>query len=215
MLQAFAAVVASVAILGLVGSGGAESRRVPDKLFLEMIESQIPSDLKPIFDITYPDKSAFVACIRERQRLVKELVTTSEFSGGDANDEEPDDAQWARIVAEGIIASDPCLRFRVEQIIDLASLQEWAMGLAPEKHENGSNIIKWNEVVAPEGLKKLGGYIVLEEEPGQGARVVRIGLGGGFHHYGIVIGPPGYEPPQERSWRYYRWSDGVWGFQEN
>lgn len=43
---------------------------------------------------------------------------------------------------------------------------------------------------------------------------VWVEFGGGFYHYGLRIGPPGFVPPTERGWRLSRWADGVWYYEE-
>lgn len=219
LLQVMAAVVA-LASLGSIllpsDDGMGEADR--DRQLLMMIETQIPSELKPLYEQSYPDKAVLLKSIREWQRLSARLATDSSSSAGDrAIDSQLPDAKWAKVFAERFCASDAALRFTVENTIGLSSLQEWAVRFIRDTQSDGgdrSRMLRWSDVEAPHPLKALGGFLTLVRSAEGSVRAVRICLGGGFHHYGLEVGAPDFEPAPDESWQYYRWADGVWGFQE-
>lgn len=69
----------------------------------------------------------------------------------------------------------------------------------------------------PADIRPLARGFVLYEpgdpESGQGAHIL-FACGGGFYHYGLRVGRPGYEPRPDSRFHFEKLRDGVWGMYE-
>lgn len=112
--------------------------------------------------------------------------------------------------------ADRGLKAKVEQIVGIAQLQQWAEKMLSRPLEelplDGEGRVRaeaW-----PAGLANFDYTRVFVQEEQDGLRYVQIFWGGGFFHYGVLIGSPSFHPEETRDRRVCRWADGVYGWQE-
>ena len=109
------------------------------------------------------------------------------------------------------------LRNRVVWIVGTERLQQWAVETLddpPPADEHGRIILDRDSL--PEDIRNVAGYepqynVVLPSDEGK-ADCLSFGHGGGFYHWGIIVGRPGFVPVNPS--RYDKIADGIWGCQE-
>jgi len=109
------------------------------------------------------------------------------------------------------------LRNRVVWIVGTERLQQWAVETLddpPPADEHGRIILDRDSL--PEDIQNVAGYlpeynVVFLSDDGKDDRI-SFGHGGGFYHYGIIVGRPGFVPVNPN--RYDKIADGIWGCQE-
>lgn len=105
------------------------------------------------------------------------------------------------------------LRNRIVWVVGTERLQRWAVEVLenPPPQDN-DGLVLLNRDSLPKDIRSIAGpYISVDiSEDGTRDRIV-LGHGGGFYHWGILVGPPGYTPllPDQ----YDKIADGIWGFQ--
>jgi hypothetical protein len=57
-------------------------------------------------------------------------------------------------------------------------------------------------------------YVSLSVGQREEGRHVSIIWGGGFHHWGVLVGPPTFRAESNQGQWVRRWRDGVYGYQE-
>lgn len=104
------------------------------------------------------------------------------------------------------------LRNRVVWIVGTERLQQWAVETLdnpPPPDEYG--YLRLNTDEMPEDIRSIAGYrsLVVPARNGDEAYLL-FGHGGGFYHWAILVGRPGFVP----SWRddCEKISDGIWGY---
>lgn len=108
------------------------------------------------------------------------------------------------------------LRNRVVWIVGTERLQQWAIEVLdnpPPPDEHGRRELDPQDI--PEDIRTLAGpfrqrNVVLMHDDDMNQHCIQFGHGGGFYHWGILVGRPGYTPIP--SHRYFRIADGIWGF---
>jgi hypothetical protein len=109
------------------------------------------------------------------------------------------------------------LRNRVVWVVGTERLQQWAVETLdnpPPADEHGRIILDRDSL--PEDIQNVAGYlpeynVVFLSDDGKADRL-QFGHGGGFYHWGIVVGRPGFTPVYPK--RYDRIADGIWGYRE-
>jgi hypothetical protein len=109
------------------------------------------------------------------------------------------------------------LRNRVVWVVGTERLQQWAVETLdnpPPPDENG--MILLDRDALPEDIRSVAGHlpqynVVFLSDDGKNDRI-SFGHGGGFYHYGIIVGRPGFVPVNPS--RYDKIADGIWGCQE-
>jgi hypothetical protein len=111
--------------------------------------------------------------------------------------------------------ADRAVQREFERSIGLVSLQQWAMeilqkpnGLRPSR----SDLLPRG--VLPDSLRPLAVAVWLERGASPDDDYVHIAIGGGFHHYGVLVGAPGFRPADTPHYWTRRWRDGIYGYQE-
>jgi hypothetical protein len=111
------------------------------------------------------------------------------------------------------------IRLRVAISGGVDNLQTWAIEIlekpADEVGESELSIYRIKKEAMSKQVRGFNAsyvYIV----PGYQGREphVRIIWGGGFHHWGIFVGPRGFHAESDQGQRIYRWCDGVYGYHE-
>jgi hypothetical protein len=113
--------------------------------------------------------------------------------------------------------ADRGFRRELEAEVNLQSLQKWATDLLqkpPDEAWTGEPEMLPRDAL-PEDLRNAGPSAVFVQR-GEGPEYnhMQIGFGGGFYHWGIMVGPPAFEPAHGGRYWVYRWQDGVYGYQE-
>ena len=105
------------------------------------------------------------------------------------------------------------LRNRVVWVVGTERLQQWAVEILddpPPADENGMILLDRDNL--PEDIKSVAGHYnaVFLSEDGTEDRI-SFDHGGGFYHWSITVGRPGYTPFDPSN--YDKISDGIWGSQ--
>ena len=106
------------------------------------------------------------------------------------------------------------LRNRVIWVVGTERLQQWAVEVLdnpPPVDENG--MIMLDRETLPEDIRGVAGHdneVDLSDD-GTEDRIT-LGHGGGFYHWGILVGRPDYTPLYRK--RYDKIADGIWGYRE-
>jgi hypothetical protein len=126
-------------------------------------------------------------------------------------------------------------RWRIEREIPLADFQRWVVDLNRDYGADVPDLLTKDghfDPCVPERVRHLVNpeeydiSVIVVEMPdaasshslGPGLRpgmaiAVSIAYGGGFLHWGAVVGPPGFvSNNDEMTTNYYRWANGVYGF---
>ena len=106
------------------------------------------------------------------------------------------------------------LRNRVVWIVGTERLQQWAVEVLDNPSpvdENGMILLDRDSL--PEEIRPVAGdynEVYLSDDGAED----RISLrhGGGFYHWGIIVGRPGYTPFYPN--QYDRIADGIWGYRQ-
>ena len=109
------------------------------------------------------------------------------------------------------------LRNRVVWVVGTERLQQWAVETLdnpPPADEDGRIILDRDSL--PEDIRSVAGYVpqynvVFPSDDGKADRL-SFGHGGGFYHWGIIVGRPGFVPVNPS--RYDKIADGIWGYRE-
>jgi hypothetical protein len=107
------------------------------------------------------------------------------------------------------------LRNRVVWVVGTERLQQWAIETLdnppPADDEYGMILLNRNDL--PEDIQMVAGHhnVVFLSHDGTEDRI-SLGHGGGFYHWGISVGRPGYVPHYHAS--YDRIAPGIWGYRE-
>ncbi len=103
------------------------------------------------------------------------------------------------------------LRNRVVWLVGTERLQEWAVEVLddpPAADEYG--MILLGQSALPEDIRSVAGHhneIILADDHDH----ISFGHGGGFYHWGLLIGRPGYTPHFPN--QYDKIANGIWGYQ--
>lgn len=121
--------------------------------------------------------------------------------------------------------SDWTNRAYISSKIPLAELQKWSMEICskgvPASAKNPTALqiydgaTKRFSLEVPKGVQDLAphlGSIHLSERDGN-EKCIEIWFGGGFHHWGVCIGSPTFSPNSQSGRVFFRWRDGIYGFQ--
>lgn len=106
------------------------------------------------------------------------------------------------------------LRNRAVWVVGTDRLQQWAVEVLdnpPPVNENGRILL--DRETLPEDIRSVAGHyntVDLSDDGSEG--LISLGHGGGFYHWGIIVGRPGYTPFY--SDQYDKIADGVWGYRE-
>ena len=108
------------------------------------------------------------------------------------------------------------LRNRVVWIVGTDRLQQWAIDVLdnpPQPDEHDKRYLDVNAL--PEDIRILAGPIrqqnsVLMFDDDRDQHCIQFGHGGGFYHWGILVGRSGFAPRPRH--RYFKIADGIWGF---
>jgi hypothetical protein len=105
---------------------------------------------------------------------------------------------------------DFALRRKVENSVGIANLQRWAEEQLNAPRGSSDHIPReaW-----PAGLDQFPNTEVLIIQRSYEPLHVEIWWGGGFHSWGIFVGPPSYRAESDDHTRVTRWCDGVYSFQ--
>lgn len=106
------------------------------------------------------------------------------------------------------------LRNRVVWIVGTERLQQWAVEVLdnpPPANENGTVLLSRDNL--PEDIRRVAGHYnaVFLSDDGREDRI-SLGHGGGFYHWGLLVGRPGYAPFYSN--QYDKIADGIWGYRE-
>jgi hypothetical protein len=106
------------------------------------------------------------------------------------------------------------LRNRVVWLVGTERLQQWAVEVLdnpPPADEYGRILL--NRDTLPEDIRSIAGHynVIFLSEDGKDDRI-SLGHGGGFYHWGIVVGRPGFTPTDPS--QYDKIADGMWGYFE-
>ena len=103
--------------------------------------------------------------------------------------------------------------------IGVDRLQSWAVSVLdnpPTEFGAGpEGTLRPDEI--PADIRPLAqGFVVYR--PGQpdigSEEHILFACGGGFYHYGLRVGRPGYQPLPDRQFHFEKLGDGVWGMRE-
>jgi hypothetical protein len=107
-------------------------------------------------------------------------------------------------------------RLRVAYSSDLDELQDWAEVIIAmpdeELTEEKRGVIEIDN--PPDFVKQLGARYVYVSGQTPEQRHVTITWGGGFHHWGILIGGPAFKACSDSSRWVFRWRAGVYGHRD-
>lgn len=124
-------------------------------------------------------------------------------------------------LASTVHVGDRATRHRIEAAIDLGELQAWAVQTLDAGPAGSRPLKSWSneekgaryEPHVPPALRRLEPAI-LNRIDREGPPHIRIEWGGGLHHWGVHVGPPGFRPAPGDHARFVRWRDGIYGYQE-
>lgn len=104
------------------------------------------------------------------------------------------------------------LRNRVVWSVGTERLQQWAVGVLdnpPPADKDGRILLDRDGL--PEDIRTVAGHynmVILTDDASQDR--ISFGHGGGFYHWSIIVGRPGYIPSHPKE--YDRIADGIWGY---
>ena len=110
------------------------------------------------------------------------------------------------------------LKNRAKWLVGVDRLQSWAVSALenrpPPAVVGPQGAIDVNFV--PADIRELadGCFIVVLEAHDDVEEHVHFACGGGFYHYGLCVGRPGFKPAPSRSFQLEELADGVWGLYE-
>lgn len=111
--------------------------------------------------------------------------------------------------------TDTVMRWNVNRNGGMDQLQAWAVEILqkPEikksaRHTDIDSNMKSDQV------HQLKGDVFVRPEFSETLSHVDITYGGGFHHWGIVIGPRTFTPQKDEHYHYIYWQDGIYGYHE-
>lgn len=96
------------------------------------------------------------------------------------------------------------LRERLTSTNHLQRLEAWAMNAL-------GDVIQVDRIDLPEDIRSIGvSWASVVDRDEDIPPHLWIEFGGGFHHHGLLIGPPGFTPRKNSRERINQWSDQVW-----
>jgi hypothetical protein len=104
------------------------------------------------------------------------------------------------------------LKNRVVWVVGSERLQQWAVETLdnpPPADEHGTILLDRNTL--PEDIRSVAGHynlVILGHEKREDC--ISLGHGGGFYHWGVTVGRPGFTPSYPS--RYEKIADGIWGY---
>lgn len=113
------------------------------------------------------------------------------------------------------------LRRRLVHQVGVARLQEWAVSVLDDPPSiyastGPERCLRRDDI--PNDIMSLASSCWIIYNPADHEVAVQehilFACGGGFHHYGLLVGRPGYEPAQDNQFCYEKLQDGVWGLYE-
>jgi len=114
------------------------------------------------------------------------------------------------------ILMDLGMRLRVASTGGTEKIQLWAIEIL---EKSGGNTFGRTPSISEEAMSEQirrirANYIWVVPGDGDEKRHVSIIWGGGFHHWGILVGPPAFHTESNETQCVYRWRDGVYGYHE-
>jgi len=114
--------------------------------------------------------------------------------------------------------TDIGMRLKIASTGGAEQLQAWAVDIL-EKPQNevvdGDSMSRIKEEALSKQVRRLyPAYVFVASTSEENGPHIRIIWGGGFHHWGILVGPPTFHTVSNEGQCVYRWRDGVYGYHE-
>jgi hypothetical protein len=105
------------------------------------------------------------------------------------------------------------LRNRVVWVVGTDRLQQWAVETLdnPPPVDDEYGMILLDRDALPEDIRSIAGHdntVILGHDKREDR--ISLGHGGGFYHWGITVGRPGFTPHYPG--QYDKIADGIWGY---
>jgi hypothetical protein len=116
------------------------------------------------------------------------------------------------------LPTDLGMRLKVSVTGGVDELQKWAVDIleSPQEEvvETESTTSIKKELYSEQVKRLCRQYVFISTGWGDEIRHIKISWGGGFHHWGILIGPSSFKTGNNERQHVYRWCDGVYGYHE-
>jgi hypothetical protein len=94
----------------------------------------------------------------------------------------------------------------VKKVVDSSELQEWAVKVLAEQKSDAREIPREN---VPASIRDLSSQGSPFQWAAREQNCVRLVWGGGFGHWGILVGTPSFRPAQDGNY-FIEWKSGIY-----